>query len=78
MNRLSATSAPKTAGAIVEVSSDLIAVFSPRVILLAPSRTATLTDQMLVRLRDYMVDALAQLLCISGFRSEIGILGGFK
>ena len=78
MNRLSPASVPKTAEAIVEVSSDLIAIFSPRVILLAPSRTATLTDQMLVRLRVYMVDAvavaLAQLVSISGFRSEIGVL----
>lgn len=78
MNRLSPASVPKTAEAIVEVSSDLIAIFSPRVILLAPSRTATLTDQMLVRLRVYMVDAvavaLAQLLSIRGFRSEIGVL----
>ena len=78
MNRLSPASVPKTAEAVVEVSSDLIAIFSPRVILLAPSRIATLTDQMLVRLTVYMVDAvavaLAQLVSISGFRSEIGVL----
>ena len=78
MNRLSPASVPKTAEAIVEVSSDLIAIFSPNVILLAPSRTATLTDQMLLRVRVYMVDAvavaLAQLLSISGFRGEIGVL----
>jgi hypothetical protein len=78
MNRLSPASVPKTAEAIVEVSSDLVAIFSPRVILMAPSRNATLTDQMLVRLRVYMVDpvavALAQLVSISGFRSEIGAL----
>jgi hypothetical protein len=78
VNRLSPASVPKPEESVIEVSSDLIAAFSPRVILVAPTPGAAMSNQMLVRLRIFMVDAVAlataQLMSINKFRDRVGTI----
>lgn len=78
VNRLSPASVPKTEESVIESSSDLIAAFSPRVILVAPTPGAAMSNQMLVRLRILMVDALAlataQLMGINNYRDRVGTI----